>query len=108
VFWIAADESYECMVGVISPWTKSQIPDENEGIWRDSFNYLYSSLRMHVEQAFGIFGILWRTLKFSLFRVGPILSTFLRLHIYCIDSSVQPVRASMSADEHVVSDAAFR
>jgi hypothetical protein len=111
-FWIAADAAYECMPGVISPWAKSQLLDEEEGIWRDSFNYFHSSLRMHVEQAFGIlvarFGILWRPLKFSLFRVGPILSACMRLHNYCIDSGVQPVRASMSADEQAVSDAAFR
>jgi hypothetical protein len=85
-FWVAADAAYECLHGLITPWTKGQVSDAMIGTWRDSFNFFHSSNRIHIEQAFGIlvgpWGILWRPLRMDVTRFAPILSACLRLHNY--------------------------
>jgi DDE superfamily endonuclease len=111
-YWLAADAAYECVSGLIPPWSNGQLMDEEQGLWRDSFNFFHFSLRIHVEQSLGMlvvrFGILWWLLKFSLARFGPILSACMRLHNYCIDNGVPSARTAMTSDERTVSDAAFR
>jgi hypothetical protein len=61
--WTAGD-AYPCRNGIIAPWTAAQLFHDEFGASRDTFNFYHSSLRMHVEQAFGMlvqrFGILWR------------------------------------------------
>jgi DDE superfamily endonuclease len=77
-FWIAEYAAYDCQNGVITPWSKCQLQNESERIWRDSSNSFHSSLRMRVEQAFGLlgapFGILWRPVKLNITRVVTIVS----------------------------------
>jgi hypothetical protein len=111
-YWIAADAAYVCSHGLITPWAKGQVMDENIGLFRDSFNYFHSSLRIHVEQSFGMlvarFGVPWRPLKFSLNRVGRIISACMKLHNYCIDNEIPSTHLAMSHDERRVSEAAFR
>jgi hypothetical protein len=111
-YWIAADAAYVCENGLLTPWSKGQLMDGEEGLFRDSFNYFHSSLRIHVEQSFGMlvarFGILWRPLRFSITRVGPIISSCMKLHNFCIAHGLPPTRLSMTHDERRVSDAAFR
>jgi DDE superfamily endonuclease len=79
-FWNAGDAAYDCQNGVSTPWAKVQLQHETEGIWRDSFNFFHSSLRMHAEQDFGMlvarFGILWRPVKFNVTRVATICVGF--------------------------------
>jgi hypothetical protein len=104
--------AYECLHGIITPWTKGQISDAMMGTWRDSFNCFHSSNRIHIEQAFGIlvgrWGILWRPLRMYVTRVAPILSTCLRLHNYCIDEGVRPVRAWQGVEQQEAFDAAYK
>jgi hypothetical protein len=61
-FWIARDEAYKCNSNVLTPWPSSNMDDA-----KDTFNFYQSSLRMHIEQCFGLvvarFEILWRPLK---------------------------------------------
>jgi hypothetical protein len=111
-FWIAGDAAYPCRHGVITPWTAGQLLHDNLGVSRDAFNFYHSSLRMHVEQAFGMlvqrFGILWRKLTFSSPKSTLMLSACFRLHNFCIDSGESPVCAALLNDERRVADAAFR
>jgi len=85
-FWIAADDAYECTETLITP-----VPRRRAPIWslEDSFNFYHSSLRMHVEQAFGIlvarWGILWTPLRFDLHRATRVVDVALRLYNYCIE-----------------------
>lgn len=55
----------------------------------DAFNFYLSSLRIHVEQAFGImvarWGILWKPLAFDLHRNTRIICAIMKLHNFCID-----------------------
>jgi hypothetical protein len=56
---------------------------------QDSFNYLLSSLRILVEQAFGVvvarWGILWSPLRCSLAKASKISVVCCKLHHYIID-----------------------
>jgi DDE superfamily endonuclease len=67
-FWIAVDAAYPCLNDINTPWTAGQLHHEDFGYSRDAFIAFHSSLRMHVEQAFGLlvqrFGVLWRKLMF--------------------------------------------
>jgi DDE superfamily endonuclease len=90
---------------LLVPFSAVQLRDVEEGLWRDSFNFFQSSLRVHVEQAFGIFvnrfGILWRPLEFDLPRASRILSACALLHNYIVDNSDdEEMDAVQSKDEH--------
>jgi DDE superfamily endonuclease len=110
-FWIAGDAAYPCRNGIITPWTAGQLLHDEFGASRDAFNFFHSSLRMHVEQAFGMlvqrFGILWRKLMFSLPLSTLILSACFRLHNFCIDSGEPSLGAILQNEERSVSEAAF-
>jgi DDE superfamily endonuclease len=90
-YWVAGDAAYVCSESLLVPFCAVQLRHEEEGEWRDSFNYFQSSFRVHVEQAFGIlvnrFGILWRALDFDLPKAGRIVSACALLHNYIIDNS---------------------
>jgi hypothetical protein len=62
-YWISGDAAYACCEYLLVPFSTAQLRDVEEGLWRDSFNFIQSSLRVHVEPAFGIFvsrfGIFW-------------------------------------------------
>jgi DDE superfamily endonuclease len=96
-FWIAGDAAYPCRNGVITPWTAGKLLHDEFGVSRDAFNFFHSSLRMHVEQAFGMlvqrFGILWRKLMFSLPVSTLVFSTCFRLHNFCINNGESSLRA---------------
>jgi hypothetical protein len=90
---------------------KSQAQDQELGLRRDAFNFYHSSLRMHVEQSFGImvarFGILWRSLRFPLPVVPRILSACMRIHNFCIDQKVPPITAAIDAATKSATEEAF-
>ena len=48
-FWLAGDEAYACGRNLITAWPSSSLTDE-----RRTFNHTLSTLRVHVEQAFGM------------------------------------------------------
>jgi DDE superfamily endonuclease len=110
-FWIAGDAAYSCRNGIIAPWTAGQLLHDEFGASRDAFNFYHSSLRMHVEQAFGMlvqrFGILWRKLKFSLPVSTLILTVCFRLHNFCIDNGEPSLGTLFRSEERSVSEAAF-
>jgi hypothetical protein len=111
-FWIAGDAAYPCRKGIITPWTAGQLLHDEFGVSRDAFNFHHSSLRMHVEQAFGMlvqrFGILWKKLMFSLPASLLVLSSCFRLHNFCIERGEPAACAILGPEERSVSDAAFR
>ena len=87
--------------------------DVEEGLWRDSFNFFQSSLRVHVEQAFGIFvnrfGILWRPLEFELARAIRIVSACALLHNFILDNSDDAEMDAVQGEaEHQYAAQAFR
>jgi DDE superfamily endonuclease len=111
-FWIAGDAAYRCRNGSITPWTSEQLLDDEFGVSRDTFNFYNFSLRMHVEQAFGMlvrrFGILWRKLMFSLPANVLVLAARFRLHHFCIEHGEAAKGAVLGPGERSVSDAAFQ
>jgi hypothetical protein len=110
-FWIAGDAAISCRHGVIFSWTAGQLLHDHLGVSSDAFNFYQSSLRMHVEQAFGMlvqrFGITWRKLTFSLPTSTLVLSAWFFLHNFCVDSGESPVYAAFLNDERRLADAAF-
>jgi DDE superfamily endonuclease len=88
-----------CDNNMLTPFRKAQTHDQELGLRRDAFNFFHSSLRMHVEQSFGImvarFGISWRSLRFQLPVVLRILSACMRIHNFCIDQKVPPITAAI-------------
>ena len=52
------------------------------------------------------FGILWRQMKFSLSRVPAVLAACMRVHNYCIDNKVMPMRSAMSTHDRDILDMA--
>ena len=65
----------------------------------DDFDFHQSSNRVCIERAFGVlikrFPILWRPLCVRFDRITPLIAAILRMHNFCIDTSVP--------DEHVSS-----
>jgi DDE superfamily endonuclease len=111
-YWIAGDAAYPCRNGIITPWTAGQLLDDEFGVSRDAFNFYHSSLRMHVEQAFGMlvqrFVILWRKLMFSLPANVLVLSACFRQNNFCIEHGEAVTSAVLGPEERSVSDAAFQ
>jgi hypothetical protein len=87
-------------------------PDSCMTTGSDAFNFFHSSLRMHVEQAFGIlvqrFVILWQKLTFSLPACILVLSACFRLHNFCIDIGEESLRTVLQSEDRIVSDSSFR
>ena len=84
-YWIAADKAYICDNCIVTPVPVSQaLPGSDE----DAFNFYHSSLRMHIEQAFGLllarWGVLWKPLSFNLTQNVRIARLAMVLHNYCI------------------------
>lgn len=109
-YWIAADAAYMCSQGVIVPWSKSALQCDEKGLFRDSFNFFHSSLRIHVEQAFGIlvrrWGILWRPISFSIADSLPIVSVCMRLHNFVIENDGHSFSYLSSFEESLATEAA--
>jgi hypothetical protein len=90
-YWIAADDAYPASDAVLTPWSGRSLE-----VYKDSFNFHLSSLRIHIEQSFGIFvsrwGILWRPLKVHYDRVGPLIMCLVRMHNFCLKDPITPYR----------------
>jgi hypothetical protein len=112
-YWVAGDAAYVCSESVLVPFSAANLQHEDEGVWRDSFNFFQSSLRVHVEQTFGMFmhrfGILWRPLEFDLPRSGRIVYACALIHNYIIDNSINTDTAEeRSKDKRRHAAKAFR
>lgn len=83
-FWVVGDEAYPVSEFPIIPYPSSTLTEDE-----DNFNFYLSSLRIHIEQAFGILIARWRILRdrldFSLDHCTAIMSVAMKLHNYCIE-----------------------
>ena len=87
-FWIVGDEAYICMEQLITPYPGTvATPGSDES----TFNYFLSSLRVHVEQAFGIlvarWAILQTTLSYSIEVSMSVIRAAILLHNFCVEQS---------------------
>jgi DDE superfamily endonuclease len=87
---IAADDAYgsSCAGGrIVTPYSGRNLDN-----FKDSFNYYLSSLRITVEQVFGVivprWGILWSPLRCSLARATRMCLVCAKLHNYLIDQRI--------------------
>lgn len=84
IFWIVGDEAYSCCEWLITPYPNSQAGEQEK-----NFNVFLSSLRVHVEQAFGQLVARWSILNYKLeYSVGKssrIVCVCMKLHNYCKD-----------------------
>ena len=83
LFWAAGDEAYRTSEWIITPFTGSTLTQDE-----DNFNFFLSSLRIHIEQAFGMLVARWRIIRdglnFSVKRCSRIISTVMKLHNFCV------------------------
>lgn len=96
-FWIAGDEAYVCSESLITPVPASQASD-----WEDAFNFWHSSLRMHVEQSFGMLVAKWRillNLNFSVEVNTKLICLTMKLHNFCIENAVGSTHKRISRNE---------
>ena len=108
-FWIVGDEAYVCSELLITPYARAVAPP---GSARDALNFFLSSMRIHVEQAFGIlvskWAILQTSLNYSLRTTSSLIKSVILLHNFCIETSepyFQPQRSQSGAAEE---DATWR
>ena len=84
-YWIAADNAYPLIGSLLKPFQGNRRAD----VFEDSFNYHLSSIRVLIENAFGVFiqrwGIFWRTLRYSPAQSTRIIMACVYLHNYIID-----------------------
>lgn len=96
--WIRllADEAYSSFGGILyTPFSIHQLTyaknNNNMELYLQmrAFNHVLSSLRIHIERAFGMlirrWGILWKEMELKLENVVTILMSCVRLHNWCID-----------------------
>ena len=100
-FWIAADEACVSSEHIITSVNAAQAPIESP---EDSFNFLQSSHRMHVGQAFGMlmarWNILWRPLQFTLSENVRTVQLAIQLHNFCIESNDGLVEGLVSDEQY--------
>jgi hypothetical protein len=81
---IVLDEAYRCTDQELSPWKGRHLPPD-----KDAFNYYLSLNRQVVERAFGLlvgrWGIFWRPLRFTIRKIGIIVTVCCKLHNICVD-----------------------
>ena len=86
--FIAADTAYGLTPFIITPYDTAQAKNDINGA-KDSYNFHLSSCRIYIECAFGEmvmrWGILWRTLWFSLSNCTKIIRVCMLLHNFIID-----------------------
>lgn len=80
---IAADEAYAASELLAVPWPGGGKGDR----WKDSYNFYLSSLRIHIEQAFGMliwrWGVFWRPLRVPFSKRPSLIRACFRLHNFC-------------------------
>jgi len=85
---IAADEAYAASDVLAVPWPGGGRGDR----WRDAYNFYLSSLRIHIEQAFGMllwrWGVFWRPLRVPFAKRPSLIRACFRLHNFCRSHSV--------------------
>ena len=90
---MAGDEAYPISEHIIVPYPASTLTDDE-----DNFNCYLSSLRIHIEQAFGMLTARWRLLRdrlnFSLDHCSNIMCVCMKLHNFCIEQDSQGERRS--------------
>jgi len=88
---IAADEAYAASEVLAVPWPGGGKGDR----WRDSYNFYLSSLRIHIEQAFGMlawrWGVFWRPLRVPFVKRPCLVRACFRLHNSCRDHLTEGV-----------------
>jgi DDE superfamily endonuclease len=98
--FLVGDTAYGLTSFLQVPFDTAELKHDTNGM-RDSFNYHLSSCRIHIECAYGElvmrWGILWRTLLFSLQKCGHIIQACMLLQNFLIDH-----RDSISAREDSV------
>ena len=95
--WIAGDEAYVCTESLITPFPAASATDAE-----DAFNYYHSSLRMHVEQAFGMLVGKWRILRelsFSLQTNARLIVLSMKLHNFVIDRADAKITRRFTREE---------
>lgn len=103
-FWIAGDDAYNCSESLITPYPMTQAAG-NTALF--NFNFFQSSLRMHVEQAFGMLVAKWRILKeglnFSVERNSRLACLATKLHNFCIANTAREDQylSSLSTTEKI-------
>lgn len=84
---IAADEAYAASEVLAVPWPGCGRGDK----WRDAYNFYLSSLRIHIEQAFGMlfwrWGVFWRPLRVPFQKCPSLIRACFRLHNFCLSHS---------------------
>ena len=96
-FCIAGDEAYVCSNHLLAPIPGSLATDAE-----DAFHFYHSSLRMHVEQAFGIFVKKFKILKrleFPVADYATVIVLKMKLHNFSVDHGQKIVsRASINME----------
>lgn len=101
-FWIAGDDAYLCSESLITPYPMNQTSG-NTALF--NFNFFHSSLRMHIEQAFGMLVAKWEIVKegldYSVERNSRIACLATKLHNFCItrNSREDQFFSSLSSSE---------
>lgn len=84
---IAADEAYAASEVLAVPWPGGGRGDR----WKDAYNFYLSSLRIHIEQAFGMllwrWGVFWRPLRVPFGKRPCLIGACFRLHNFCRSQS---------------------
>mmetsp|Transcript_33765 Transcript_33765/g.75847 ORF Transcript_33765/g.75847 Transcript_33765/m.75847 type:complete len:94 (-) Transcript_33765:1098-1379(-) len=85
--YLLGDAAYKSIPNVLTPFEGTNLP-----IWKDSFNFHLSQLRINVECAFGMlinrFGIFWRGIRShdDMFLPALIIDVCMMLHNFIIDT----------------------
>ena len=85
IFYIVGDEAYTLSNSLITPCPKS-----NADVDQDNFNFFQSSMRMHIEQAFGMLVSRWRILRgglqYSVAISTKIICLLMKLHNFILQN----------------------
>ena len=85
MFYIVGDEAYTLSNYLITPCSKS-----NADVDQDNFNFFQSSMRMHIEQAFGMLVARWRILRgglqYSVSISTKIICLLMKLHNFVLQN----------------------
>ena len=101
-FYFLGDAAYQSCPRILTPFQGAQSESER------SFSFYQSSLRIHIERAFGLlvnrFGILWRPLLCAHRRIPMVLGACIGLHNFIISEEhmvdLAPPRLFRGARSH--------